>query len=293
MTISIDDAVALLDIGELGALLVEHVDRGFAAGAQHDALAAAARRLVLEDAQRGQAGRRGGAHQAGALAMRAGLGRGFEHAGAQPLAAHLHQAEARDAADLDARAVVLQRLLHRLLDFADMADLLHVDEVDDDQAGHVAQAQLARDFLRGLEVGVERGLLDIVLARRTARVDVDRDQRLGRVDDQVAARLQLDDRLVHRRQLVLDAVALEQRRRVGVQLHPPDVARHQQLHEAARRLVALLALDDHFLDLAVIEVADRALDEVAVAIDQRRRGARRASARGSRPTGGRDNRSRA
>ena len=130
--------------------------------------------------------------------MRAGLGRGFEHAGAQPLAAHLHQPEAGDAADLDAGAVVLQRLLHRLLDLADMAVLLHVDEVDDDQAGHVAQAQLARDLVRRLEVGGEGGLLDIVLARRAARVDVDRDQGLGRVDDQIAARLQLDDRLVHR-----------------------------------------------------------------------------------------------
>ena len=58
-----------------------------------------------------------------------------------------------------------------------------------------------------------------------------------------------------------------------MQLHAADVARHQQLHEAARRLVAVLALDDHFVDLAMIEVADRALDEVAVAIDERRRGA--------------------
>ena len=57
-----------------------------------------------------------------------------------------------------------------------------------------------------------------------------------------------------------------------MQLHAADMARHQQLHEAARRLVAFLALDDHFLDIAMIEVADRALDEVAVAIDQRRRG---------------------
>ena len=106
--------------------------------------------------------------------MRARLGRGFEHAGAKPLAAHLHQAEARDSADLDARAVVLERLLHRLLDFADVALLLHVDEVDDDQPGHVAQPQLPRDLGRGLDIGVVGGLLDIVLAGRAARVDVDR-----------------------------------------------------------------------------------------------------------------------
>ncbi len=56
-------------------------------------------------------------------------------------------------------------------------------------------------------------------------------------------------------------------------LDPPDVARHQQLHEAARGLVALLALDDHLVDVAVVKVPDRSLDEVAVAIDQGRRGA--------------------
>ena len=203
--------------------------------------------------------------------MRAGLGRRFQHPGAQPLAAHLHQPEARDPPDLDPRAIILQRVLHRFLDLPDVARLLHVDEVDDDQPGHVAQPKLASNLGRRLEVGREGGLFDIVLAGRPPRVDVDRHQRLGRVDDQIAARLQLDDRLVHRRQLVLDPVRLEQGRRFDVLLHPPDVARHQQFHEAAGRLEALLALDDHLIDVAVVKIADGALDEVAVAVDQRRR----------------------
>jgi hypothetical protein len=52
--------------------------------------------------------------------------------------------------------------------------------------------------------------------------------------------------------------------------HPADVARHQELHEVAGGLVALLALHDHFVDVAVVDVADRAFDEVAVAVDERR-----------------------
>ena len=71
--------------------------------------------------------------------------------------------------------------------------MIHVDEVDHDQPDHVAQAQLARDLVRGFAVGVERGLLDIMLARRAARVDVDRDQSLGRIDYQITARFELDD----------------------------------------------------------------------------------------------------
>jgi len=44
--------------------------------------------------------------------------------------------------------------------------------------GEVAQAKLACDFLGSLEVGLERGVLDIVFARGLAGVDVHGDERL-------------------------------------------------------------------------------------------------------------------
>ena len=84
--------------------------------------------------------------------MLADFGGAFEHAGAHPLPAHLEQAEVGDAADLDAGAVVLERVLEPTLDGAIVAALLHVDEVDDDEAGKVAQPELPRDFVRRLEV---------------------------------------------------------------------------------------------------------------------------------------------
>ncbi len=205
--------------------------------------------------------------------MRAGAGGRLEHAGAQALAAHFHQAEAGNAADLDPRAVVLERVLHRAFDLADVGVVFHVDEVDHHQAGHVAQAELAGDFLRGFHIGRKRGLLDPVLLGRAARVDVDRDQRLGRVDHDIAAGAQLDDRIVHRAELVLRAVALEQRHRIGIGLHLLGMAGHQQFHEVARGLVAFLALDHDFLDILVVDVADRALDQVAVRMDHGGRGA--------------------
>ena len=97
--------------------------------------------------------------------MRAWLGRSLEDACAEPLSAHLHQAEAANPPHLDSRPVVLQRFLHRLFDFADMALLLHVDEVDDDQPGHVAKTELTSDFCSRFNIGAESGLLDVVLAR--------------------------------------------------------------------------------------------------------------------------------
>ena len=112
---------------------------------------------------------------------------------------HLQQAEGGDAADLDAGAVGLELVLELLLDGGVVAPVLHVDEVDDDEAGEVAQAHLARGLLGGLHVGLERGVLDRGLAGGAAGVDVDGDQRLGDVDDDVAAGLELDGRVEHRR----------------------------------------------------------------------------------------------
>ena len=181
------DAVALLQLDDIGALAVEDVHRDFEARAQLEGVVLALDRFGLEGAERGERGRADAADIARAVAHRADVGRCFEDTGAEALAAHFHQAEAADPPDRDARAVVLHRLLHRALDAAVVAANLHVDEVDDDEARHVAQTQLAADFVGGLQIGLVRRLLDAVLARRAARIDVDRDERFGRVDDDVAA----------------------------------------------------------------------------------------------------------
>ena len=111
-----------------------------------------------------------------ALAGRTHLCRRFQHARTQPLARHLHQAEGADAAHLDAGAVGLQSLLHAFLDRPVVPTLVHVDEVDDDQPGKVAQAQLAGHLVGGLQVGLQRRLLDRALLGRPTRVHVDRHQ---------------------------------------------------------------------------------------------------------------------
>ena len=204
--------------------------------------------------------------------MRALLGRAFQHARTDTLARHLQQPEMRDVADLDARAVVAQAFLEPALDRTVVALLVHVDEVDDDQPGEVAQTKLPGDFLGRFHVGLERGVLDVVLARRAARVDVDRDQRLGLVDHDVAAGAKLHHRLEHGVELALDAEAGEDRQRVGVALHVLRMARHEHAHEVLGVVVALLARDDDFVDVLVVEVADRALHQRAFLVDEGRRG---------------------
>ncbi len=119
---------------------------------------------------------------------------------------------------------------------------------------------------------LERGVLDVVLAGRAAGVDVDRDQRLGLVDDDVAAGLQRHLGREHRVELRLDAVAREERLRVAVGLHGLGMARHEHAHEVLGLAIAVLAGDEDLVDVLVVEVADRALDQRAFLVDEGRRG---------------------
>src|SRR6185312_3397431 len=66
---------------------------------------------------------------------------------------------------------------------------------------------------------------------------------------------------------------VEQRHgRVAIGLDALRVARHQHLHEGLGGVVAFLAIDDDLVDVARVEIADRALDEVTFLVDERRRG---------------------
>ena len=180
-----------LEVAQMGALLVEDVECDLRAGSDVEVMRGALDQRLLERAQDLQRHRRRRADGRRCRGSAGRPGRGLDHAGAEALARHLQQAERRDAADLDAGAVGLEPVLELLLDGAVVAPVLHVDEVDDDEAGEVAQPHLAGDLLGGLDIGLERGVLDRGLAGRAARVHVDRDQRLGHVDDDVAAGLEL------------------------------------------------------------------------------------------------------
>ena len=121
-----------------------------------------------------------------------------------------------------------------------------------------------------LEVGLERGVLDVVFAGGAAGIDVDRNQRLGLVDHDVAAGAQLHGRREHRVELALDAHPREQRLAVAILLHRPHVRGHQHLHEVAGFLIAGFAGDLDFVDFLVVEIAQRPLDQRSLLVDEGR-----------------------
>ncbi len=107
---------------------------------------------------------------------------------AELLAGHLHEAERGDLGDLVLRAVAAQALHQAPQHEVAVGLEHHVDEVDDDDAADVAQAQLADDLLRGLEVVLGDGLLEVAAgADELAGVDVDDRHRLGAVDHEGSA----------------------------------------------------------------------------------------------------------
>ncbi len=102
------DLEGVFEIAQMAALVVEDVERDVGAGAHHQIVGRALHQDFLDAAQQLQRDRRDRADMAAAAALRAGLGRALQHAGADALARHFQQAEMRDAADLDARAVLPQ-----------------------------------------------------------------------------------------------------------------------------------------------------------------------------------------
>src|SRR5215468_2087225 len=187
------------------------------------------------------------------------LGRALQHRGADALPRHFQKTEMRNASDLDAGTVVLKRFLESPFYRSVVTALVHVDEVDDNEAGKITKTQLPGDLLRGLAIGFDRGILDVVLARGAPGVDVDGYQRFCLVDHDVAARAELHDRREHCVELAFNSVPCEERLRIFVLLYVLGMARHQHAHEVARFPKTFFARHDDFADVFAIEVTDRTL----------------------------------
>ena len=201
------DALLEFDLGDFRTLFIQqkrgNLDRHLDVHGRRVVLQA----LFLNDAQNLQGAGFGVADVAGTAATRAGNRRPFRKRRFQPLATHFHQTELADRAELHAGAVLPQRIAQAAFNFATVLALVHVDEVDDDQAAQIAQAHLARDFVSGFQVGAGRGFLDVTALDGARRVHVDRHQCLGVVDHDRAAAWQLHRAGVGRFDLVLDLEA--------------------------------------------------------------------------------------
>ena len=126
-----------------------------------------------------------------AEARRAGFGGDDVESRAHALACDLHEAEFAQRQYVVACTVVGHHFAHVFVERLPVLGFVHVDEVDHDDAAHVAQAQLAGYFVGGPEVDLQ-GVVLLVCAGfcAVAGVYVDNVQRFGVLDDDVCSRLE-------------------------------------------------------------------------------------------------------
>ena len=259
-------------MGQLFPVIVEHLQRGIGRGVDLDPVKIVTLEQQVTDPahdRRGQRPRR--AHNTDPTTNRTADHGGIEHGRTNTLTRQLQQAEGRNPPQLNAGTVTTHGFLEPALDLPPVTRFIHVDEVDHHQSGKIAQTQLPGHFLSGLKVGRQCCLLDRTLAGRLARVDVDRDQRLGLVQHQIAAGFEGHHGVEQCVELLLSLMPLEQRRAFIFELlNPLGMRRGQCLHEALGVFVALVTLDQHFFHIAGIHVADCTLHHVGFFVDQRR-----------------------
>ena len=144
-------------------------------------------RFFLQDAQDVQCRGFDGADVPRAVATRAGDMARFAQRCLQALARQFQQSKTGDLPGLNARTVVAQSIAQTVFHIALIAGGFHVDEIDDDQAAKVSQAQLARNFVRRLQIGTGGGLLDVGPAGGPGRVHIDSHHGFRVIDHDCAA----------------------------------------------------------------------------------------------------------
>jgi hypothetical protein len=121
--------------------------------------------------------------------------------------------------------------------------ILHVNEVDDDDAAEVTESQLAHDLDRCFEIEGEDGVFEGLGADVLAGVDVNRHQRLGLVDDQIASGFEPDLGSQDLFEFAVDAEAIHQIRGLSEELDPGNEAWIGLLEELQHLFEALLVVD--------------------------------------------------
>ena len=135
------------------------------------------------------------------------------------LARHFHQAKLRNGQDVGLGLVAAQTFLDALIHGLLVAARLHVNEIEHDESAHVAQPELAANFLGGFEVHLQDCGVLVAAALVPAGVHVNRHQRLRFVNDDVAAALQMHLAREGVLQLLADVEPVKNRLGVGVQLY--------------------------------------------------------------------------
>src|ERR1019366_8549375 len=117
----------------------------------------------------------------------------------------------------------------------------------------------------------QNSFLGILLSRVPARIDVDRNERLGRLDDEVATRRQLTSPLERIADLGFDSSGVEQRSSGFVQLHARNQVRRDGLQILRDFRMHWLRVDRETVHLRAEQVPDKPASQTGFSMQERRR----------------------
>ena len=179
------------------------------------------------------------------------------------------EAEVVELEDLGGGAIGFEGFFEGGHDLEAVLAVVHVNEVNDDDAAEVAEANLADDLGDGVEVGLDDGVLKAGrLANVLAGVDVDGDERFGLVDDDGSAALEPDLGAESLGDFILNTEVLEERSLLGVELDATHQRGRIEVEELDDALVVGFRINPDGREVAVDLVAQDALDQPGVVKDQ-------------------------
>jgi hypothetical protein len=137
--------------------------------------------------------------------------------------------------------------------------------------------------LRSLEVGLEDGVVEIACTDEAAGVHVDGGQRLGLVDHEVAAGLQVDAAAQGLGNFLVDRIEVEDRPLALVELQLAGRLRHELEAELEEQIELLARVDADGLRVLAGHVAQHALQQAQILVQQRHRRHARGQLADARP----------
>ena len=153
------------------------------------------------------------------MASGAALLNGYVHGWAHTLARNLHQSELAQRQDVVTRAILLHVLAHALIEQLSVLGEVHVDKVNDDDASHVAQSQLACQLVGCTQVGLQCvGFLSVFFLDARSAVHIDHVHSLCMFYDEVGSSLVVDGASESRFDLFGNAEIVENRHVAIVEL---------------------------------------------------------------------------
>ena len=172
--------------------------------------------------------------------------------------------------DFIPRLIARHRIAHHALDIALMFPRTHIDKVDDDEPPDISHSQLPPNFGRRFEIRMIRRQILIFAFCRMRRIDVDRRQSLGRVDDDIPTAGQRHLPRINLLDLLLNAKPRENRHLVFIELDLLFAACNRRLHIRHRAFITRLIVDEDFVNRRIEIIPHHRDDDILVVIEQLR-----------------------